>query len=253
MKPLIYFHNHKNLETVNLFSQEERTSDITEATVHVSLGGDGAFLHMVSDVVNKESITNVADLDFVGFNFGHLGFLACSRELGVFNTLKAFKKNYCIKKVKRMLLTVESSYGMYKRTFLNEVVFKPEQSKLYEVGVLIDGSRINYQGDGLIISTPTGSTAYNLSAGGPILFPNMKSMVLTPICPFTLADRPLVINNEIKVLITEPTIMVIDGTELIVNSGDIMKIKFGKSITTYIDDTYTHLIQKKLYWNRNLK
>ena len=208
---------------------------------------------MVDDIVNKNGITNIADISFVGFNFGHLGFLTCNRKLGVFETFQAFKKSYCIKKMKRILLTVESSYGMYKKAFLNEIVFKPERNKLYEVGVLIDGSRINYQGDGLIISTPTGSTAYNLSAGGPILFPNMKGMILTPVCPFTLADRPLVINSDIKVLITEPTTMVIDGTELIVHSGDIIKINFGESISTYVDDTYTHLIQEKLHWNRNLK
>lgn len=160
----------------------------SDASLVVSIGGDGTFLRTAAWVGGK-------NIPVMGINTGHLGYLAgfSLREPGPL--FAAFRGKYELSS--RMTLRVDTEYipaGIYACA-LNEIaVSKGDTTSMVEVKAYIDGHYLgNYQADGLIVSTPTGSTAYNLSCGGPILEPTLGCMVLSPIAPHSLTLRPLVI------------------------------------------------------------
>ena len=122
---------------------------------------------------------------------------------------------------------------------LNDVVInKSALARIIEIDVRLNGQFVNeFRADGLIISTPTGSTAYNLSAGGPIVYPSMNAVVLTPICPFTLTNRPIVVPDDAEIELAlkdenEGVVLSLDGQiGLTLSSGDHVKIR--ESATTF--------------------
>ncbi|MCL2416334.1 MAG: NAD(+)/NADH kinase [Bacteroidales bacterium] len=158
----------------------------------ISLGGDGTFLDTIPFI--RDSKIPVA-----GLNFGTLGFLTL---IDANHLEQAFEdlcsKNYDIES--RSLLSIRSERNIPEPFALNDIVFRSEKFGLLHVDVYVDGKFLNtYFGDGLIISTPTGSTAYNLSCGGPILLPENQNFILTPIASHTLTVRPLVIPDTSKI------------------------------------------------------
>ncbi len=160
-----------------------------------SVGGDGTFLQSFKVVHNY-------DIPVVGINTGRLGFLAdISREQVIDALTGIFDEKYGI--VERTLLKVdfEGSENFGYNYALNEAtVMKTENSSMINIYVYLNGEFLNnYWGDGLIISTPTGSTAYSLSAGGPIMTPDSENFIITPIAPHNLTVRPMVVpdHNEI--------------------------------------------------------
>ena len=161
-----------------------------------SVGGDGTFLQSVLTIRNFE-------IPVIGLNGGRLGFLADISEDEVNQALNdIFNKRY--KNVKRSMLEVDFSDrdNLDFNYALNEMtVLKTDNSSMLNITAYIDGEFLNnYWADGLIISTPTGSTAYSLSVGGPILTPNSANFVITPLAPHNLTIRPIVVpdNCEIK-------------------------------------------------------
>jgi NAD+ kinase len=178
----------------------------------VAFGGDGTILSAAQAV-------GESGVPILGVNLGGLGFLA---EVLIDELFPCFEEVLAGKYqlVERMVLRVEIIGGKHQRVFhaLNDaVVEKGGFSRMVKVGVSIDDNYFNtYYCDGVITSTPTGSTAYSLSAGGPIVVPTMEAMIVTPICPHTLAARPLVIPEssviQIKVDVREgPVNLSIDG------------------------------------------
>jgi len=156
------------------------------------IGGDGTFLNAARTLVNYE-------VPLLGINLGRLGFLVDISPDHMIETLDAMLRGD-YQEEKRTLLNcdIECEGGMKTSeiAFNDVVVHKWNVARMIEVEVYIDGLYVNTQrSDGLIISTPTGSTAYALSGGGPILHPSLDSMVIVPICPHTMSFRPLVVGG----------------------------------------------------------
>ncbi len=154
------------------------------------LGGDGTLLRAAP-------IAYKLDVPLLGINLGHLGFLTEVTITEVYTVLQSLAENkYQIEE--RLLLQVE--YRGEKFYALNEAaIIKGPLGHMIHIQVNVDECELTiYHGDGLIVSTPTGSTAYNLSAGGPIIHPHSQVFVLTPICPFMLSVRPLVIPADLS-------------------------------------------------------
>lgn len=181
---------------------KEKPDPTKDYNLVVSVGGDGTFLYTVSFFYGK-------GIPFLPINNGRLGFLAWNylNELNV--ELKNFINGNFLED-KRMLLKtdidIEDSSDTKKTEYysLNEIaVSKFEFSTPLEVLVKLDNQKLlHYWGDGIIIATPTGSTGYSLSAGGPIICPTLESIILTPICPHSFTVKPIVIKSEHEVCIT---------------------------------------------------
>lgn len=168
----------------------EPSSIPSDVDLVVVLGGDGTLLYAARTV-------GMNGVPLLGVNLGGLGFLT---EISLENLRPALEKvlvrDYSAEP--RMMLSVEvhrEGRLVASQTVLNDAVInKGALARILDLTVRIDGSFLtSYRADGLIISTPTGSTAYNLAAGGPIVHPHQNLLILTPICPFTLSNRPLIL------------------------------------------------------------
>lgn len=178
------------------------------------LGGDGTLLSVARSVAGR--------VPLLGVNLGSLGFLTEISRAELYPSLvEILAGRYSLER--RSLLSVELSRASGSRqsyTVLNDVVVnKSALARIIRMTVKIDGRLIAvYRADGLIVSTPTGSTAYNLSAGGPIVHPSLPVAVLTPICPHTLTMRPIVVPEKSQLEITldtprEEVYLTLDGQE----------------------------------------
>ena len=190
-----------------------RKSDLAgQVDLLVVLGGDGTLLSMARAVGDL-------GVPILGLNLGDLGFLTATTLDEMLPAVEAaLAGGMAIDE--RMLLSARHIRGgttVGEHTALNDVVItKSAMSRIIDLSVSVDGRHATaYRADGLIISTPTGSTAYSLSAGGPILFPTMDAVVLTPICSHTLTNRPIVLPGadriEVTLLADQEVMATIDG------------------------------------------
>ncbi|MEG1256354.1 NAD(+)/NADH kinase [Clostridium sp.] len=172
--------------------EENRSLDLL-----VTLGGDGTILRAARKVYKF-------DLPIIGVNIGHLGFLA-SVDLSDFKSALKMIKNNQFKVMERMMIqvTVPGKKSENVHVALNDVVItKGTLSRMITYDIFIDDSfYISYKADGLIVSTPTGSTAYSLSAGGPIVYPTVNLISLTPICPISNGVGPIILDAHSKIKI----------------------------------------------------
>ena len=158
----------------------------------LSIGGDGTFLEAAA-------LTRGLDIPMVGINSGRLGFLAYISKENVTQSLDhIFKGNYSIEE--RSLIEMNASDDSIKDVALNEIAIQKKDSKMITIHLFLEDELLNsYWADGLIIATPTGSTAYSLSVGGPIVTPGSENFIISPISPHTLAVRPVVIPNQHRI------------------------------------------------------
>lgn len=160
------------------------------------LGGDGTFLSAVRWIGN-------APLPVLGVKFGQVGFLAEITADDLFSAAKAvIQRDFAIQQRMRLAVTViKDGRERSREIVLNDVVVtKSTLARLAHVEVYIDGHYLTtFRADGLIVSTPTGSTAYSLAAGGPVIHPEVPGIIMTPICPFTLTNRPLVVPDRAEI------------------------------------------------------
>jgi NAD+ kinase len=171
--------------------------DIPESVdLVVVLGGDGTFLSVARFL--EERATPI-----VGVNLGGLGFLTeisaetCFKELG-----EIVSGRFEVEERMRLQVTIRRGIvQIFSQTVLNDVVInKGALARIVDLKTTIDGQYLtHYRADGLIVATPTGSTAYNLSAGGPIIYPTARAIVLSPICSFTLSNRPIIFPSDVTV------------------------------------------------------
>jgi NAD+ kinase len=178
-------------------SQSPRKIDIPKTVeAVVVVGGDGTFLS-VARCVEKSS------MPVIGVNFGGLGFLTSISAESCFVKLeKILAGDFQIEERMRLRVSVKRECKeIFSHRVLNDAVInKGALARIIDLHTTIDGKFLtNYRGDGLIISTPTGSTAYNISAGGPIIFPTAQAMIITPICPFTLTNRPIILPSHVTI------------------------------------------------------
>jgi len=222
----------------------------------VSLGGDGTLLSLVRRSYAYEK-------PVVGINAGTLGFLADITIDDVDNFLEQlFAGVYRIDN--RMMIEgyIKTKAGEEKSFFaFNDVVItRPAISKMTKINASIDGEWFNtYRGDGLIISTPTGSTAYNLAVGGPIVYPLTQAFILTPISAHSLTQRPLVVPADFTIELSSPSDMVIamiDGQDdYEMHEGDLLVIKGAKRHAKLLhreERNYFSVLREKLHWGDKL-
>jgi len=200
-KPFKDFLSHNTLLKIDkheCFSSHEDFSN--EINLMVSIGGDGTFLETINFVRDK-------NIPIVGINSGRLGFLANIAKNNVEEAINdLLSNNFSIEE--RTLLELDTNGKLFKdfNFALNEVTIqKAQTSSMIKVEINVNDEHLNtFWTDGIIISTPTGSTAYNLSAGGPIVVPNSHNLIITPILPHNLTARPIVLsdNNELAIKVT---------------------------------------------------
>lgn len=217
-----------------------------------SVGGDGTFLHSVLNIRNF-------DIPVVGVNSGRLGFLADISENQVYNALShIFNHNYSL--IERTMLEVNFK-GQENLDFnfaLNEMaVLKTDNSSMINISAYLDKELLNnYWADGLIIATPTGSTAYSLSVGGPIITPDSENFVITPLAPHNLTIRPLVVpdNYEIKLKVEgrgTHFLTSLDFRSVAVDLSTVIKVKkanFKLKTVQLPGQTFFGTLRNKLMW-----
>jgi NAD+ kinase len=238
---------------VEEIATEKLASDVDLMLV---LGGDGTMIATARMIADQE-------VPVLGVNYGGLGYLAEFRIEELYSALESILAgNYRLDK--RVMLAVELIRGGVSLTtnrVLNDVVInKSALARIIEIEALFNSQFVNsFRADGLIVSTPTGSTAYNLSAGGPVIFPSMNAVVITPICPFTLSNRPIVVPDNAEIELTlktdqEEVALTLDG-----QVGFPLKVEdrvvIKKSRTTFnliqpSNRNYFDVLRDKLRWGR---
>ena len=219
---------------VKLGSMEE---ELKRADVLLCFGGDGTILHAARDAT-------LHDVPILGVNMGSVGFMAELErgELSLLTLLAAGE----YRTEERMMLSVRVLRGekvLSEDLALNDaVISKGVIARLIDMHVAAGGDRVsNYRADGIILSTPTGSTGYSMSAGGPILEPSMEAIIMTPVCPHSLVARPIVFSRDAEIAVTlqnladKDTYLTIDGFETLkLRDGDTVEVRRSRSVTRLI-------------------
>lgn len=230
----------------------------TKVDLILAMGGDGTILRALSQL-------NEHKAQFFGINMGHLGFLSEIPPSQIKKTLdKIFAGKFTIDK--RMMLHVELfRNGKKLREFhaLNEVtISQATLSRLIVLKAKVDGLKLaNFKADGLLVATPTGSTAYSLSAGGPIVHPALSAIILTPVCPHSFNQKPVVLPDYKKIEITvaseyEAMNMTVDGQQNAkVKFGDVIKVRKGEYVEFLRLPTehYFMNLRNKLGWGERVE
>jgi NAD+ kinase len=220
----------------------------------VVLGGDGTLLSVAR-------LVNGLDVPILGVNLGGLGFLTATTLEAMYPTLEVVLRGEYTAEERLVLMAALARPGLSgtEQFALNDVVVaKGALGRLIDLEVRADGQPMTaYRADGLIIATPTGSTAYNLSAAGPIIFPATDAVVLTPICSHALTNRPIVLPASVRLEVTLLTeapdvVLLVDGQPgPPVRAGDVVHIRRAGARIRLIRDprkSYFEVLRTKLKW-----
>lgn len=239
----------KEYKTFSTFKDLDSSFDLL-----ISIGGDGTILRAITYVRNS-------GIPILGINAGRLGFLAKVQKENIELFLQSIlDKNYTFSK--RTLLSIDSNPKNSEikdlNFALNEIsVSRKDTTSMITVETYLNGEYLtSYWADGLIISTPTGSTGYSLSCGGPVLTPDVKSLVITPIAPHNLNARPLVIPDKTEIILKvsgrEPQFLVsLDSRIATMNNETVLTIKkaqFKINMVEIQDETFLKTLRNKLLW-----
>lgn len=224
----------------------------------IVMGGDGTFLS-VARLVNDN------DVPLFGVNVGGLGFLTEVTREEFFPTLeRIFAGDFIIdERLKLITKVYRRGEKIAEYTAVNDIVInKGAMARIIDLEAFVDGKRVTtYKADGLIVSTPTGSTAYSLAAEGPILYPTIRALILNPICPHTLTDRPLVVPDNAKIEITlisknEDVYLTIDGQVGfdLQYQDRLLVTKSNKRVKMILspEKNYFEVLRKKLKWGERM-
>ncbi len=222
--------------------------------VIIVLGGDGTMLGVARLVGDK-------GVPILGVNLGGLGFITEVNRDEIFDAVDKALAGSCSIEERIMLTAVVHRHGERIADFvvLNDVVInKGALARIIDLETYINNSYVTtFKADGLIISTPTGSTAYSLSAGGPILYPTLNSIVLTPICPHTLTNRPIVLPDDVAIEIvlrseSEDVFLTLDGqVGFSLKKNDTVEVKksvFTTKLLMPCERDYFQILRTKLKW-----
>ncbi len=219
------------------------------------LGGDGTFLSAVRWIGDQT-------IPILGVKFGEVGFLAETAEESLFSAAEAVLNNEFTTEPRMRLLVkvIREERELARETVLNDIVVnKGALARLAHIETYInDHYMTTYSADGLIVATPTGSTAYSLAAGGPIIHPGVPGILITPICPFTLTNRPLVVPDSACIRIrlakeSSDIMLTFDGQGgLEIDEKDTIVIQKGPhpvKMITMPDQHYIDVLKDKLRWS----
>lgn len=224
------------------------------AEMIIVLGGDGTLLSVARQVWNR-------DIPILGVNIGGLGFLTEIHLEELYRVMeRVLQGDY--KTDERDVLSasvIRRGEKVVEFIVLNDAVInKGALARIIDLETTINGQYVTtFQSDGLIISTPTGSTAYNLSAGGPIVYPSLHTLIITPICPHTLTNRPIVIPDDVEVHALlkseqQEVILTLDGQQgFPLEYEDVVQVKKTEGRILLIKSPYRHyfeLLREKLKW-----
>ncbi len=243
-------------QCVVIDARQSNNTDIPDDLLcMVVLGGDGTFLSVARFIGNR-------DIPLMGVKFGEVGFLAETTEDTLYDAVTSILEGkYSIQKRARLDIKVtRNNKQIIDVDVLNDAVInKSALSRLASCAVFLDSTYLTtYRADGLIVGTPTGSTAYSLAAGGPVVHPAVPSIILTPICPFTLTNRPLIIPDSTKIEIRlegspEDIILTLDGQEgFEMDPGDIIFIKKSRNdikMISFENHSYFKILKTRLKWS----
>ncbi len=247
----------ENTEDLNLIPFETSNDLDSSIDIMVSIGGDGTFLRCIEFI-------RELDIPVMGINTGNLGFLATSKKEDINDSIsKIFHKDFNVEN--RTLIKVNSNeIGINDSVFpyaLNEVsVVRKDTTSMINIKTSLDGNHLNtYWADGLIVSTPTGSTGYSLSCGGPVISPISGSFVLTPISPHNLNVRPLVISDSTNIELSvsgreKNHLLSIDSKIFTIENDTIIKIEkaeFNFKIAHFSNNSFYESLKEKLLWGKD--
>lgn len=237
---------------VNISTFSGHKELLAKGDVLLSLGGDGTLLDTLSLVRDSQ-------IPIIGINFGRLGFLASINKNEIDTAINALVKGeYTLDK--RGILSLESQNNLFgdENFALNDItIHRRDNSAMMIIHAYMNGEFVNsYWADGLIIATPTGSTAYSLSCGGPIILPNAQNFVITPIAPHNLNVRPIIVPDDVELTFeiearsTKFLVSCDSRTETVDRSVKITinKAKFNVNLVRLNNETYLTTLRNKLLW-----
>lgn len=245
-------------ETAAILEFDDEVCELSKIVNHadpiVTLGGDGTLIGVARFVSRRSPV-------MLGVNFGQLGFLTEIAPKDLFTTLKALLSGKATVAERRMVKVSVEREGaeLFKSSAVNDAVIqKGSREKLVNLDLIVDGEQVMHlRGDGMIIGTPTGSTAYSLAAGGSIVHPSLAVAMITPICPHSLTARPLVLPLELNLEVHVPEYsgelnLIIDGqASCSLVSGDIVRISKSRHVVRFVrsaSESYFKILRDKLNW-----
>ena len=231
------------------------STKISQIDFAISLGGDGTILRLIHNHPELQA-------PVLGINMGSLGFMADVPIPEIYSSLQAlFDKKYRIQH--RLMMDGKTSTGKTCYAVNDIVIHRAENPCLIELSVYVDDIYLNtFAADGIIVSTPSGSTAYSLAAGGPILTPELQSFVITPICPHTISNRPIVLmpTKEIRIeYMSEhrPVEVTYDGfSTFSISKNEDIRITPSRrqfKLVSMLDHDYFSTLRTKLGWAGKLR
>ena len=251
-----YSNNITEIDLIKVINE----SEIHQCDLIISIGGDGTML-------KSAKLSHQHQIPVTGINKGRLGFLTDINPSDANQTINNLISGKFITEDRLLIETIINQDGIKNSIgiALNDVAIRrKETGRMMKVTTSIDGNYINqHEGDGFIVSTPTGSTAYSLSCGGPILKPDVEAFILVPICPHSLNDRPMVIPSNSEILI-EPILNTGEIAEIALDGDSSYEIKQGETIIINATKTpiklihpedydYFDVLRSKLLWGSNKK
>ena len=220
----------------------------------LSVGGDGTFL-------TTASLVGYLDIPILGINCGHLGYLAEVQTDNIDAVLdQLITNNYTIEQRRMLEVTCQQGGKIVSPYALNEVaILKSGLSSMITVDVTLNGEFLhNYKADGLLVATPTGSTAYNLSVGGPLLDPHVNAIILTPVATHSLNIRPLVVLDDSKIDVKISSrngnyLLSVDGRSQVLNQDIQLHIERSQRTIKLVrinGQNFMQSLKEKLYWGK---
>ncbi len=226
---------------------------LRDRDLFIGFGGDGTFLGIARKVLHL-------NIPILGVNLGRIGFLVDLDVEAIGKNLEDILNGRYTRENRSLLRSgINGDWGEGSLALNDVVIHKTDVSRLIELDVYVDERYLTtYRADGLIFSTPTGSTAYSLSTGGPLLYPTLPAIIIAPICPHTFSHRPIVLpaNSSIRVALNDemkyPLNVTCDGQEVFeFRKEDYLKIETCRNDLTMIhplDYSFFNILKEKLSW-----
>ncbi len=239
IKDFTFFHSYEDLPG--------------DCTMFMTIGGDGTFLESLTFVREREMV-------IAGINFGRLGFLTTAKADGTDSWVHdLLNSNYIIEDRTILNLEVENNENMFYPYALNEITIQRSNPIMLEIDIKINGEKLpKYWADGVVISTPTGSTAYSLSIGAPVVIPGANVFIIAPIAPHNLNVRPLIIPDTSVIEVAYKTrqgdaVVTLDNRFFSLSESNKIRIKKGsfKLKSASINNNFIAALNQKLLWGED--